>query len=307
MSPAVERKDGRLARAQARGESPIAGTGRGEARGESPVRSISRAVRILEQFSLERPELTLTEISGGAGLTKSTTHRLLAALQSEEMVEFDARRARYRLGLKVFELGSVVSKSMELATQAEPLLATLAEETKETSYVVVPEGDETLCIRRFDGSHEVRVLFLEVGKRQAFNCGAAPRVLLAHLPDDRWDEIVAHHVTAMTEHSLTTREELARDRRLILEQGYAVSREDVTLHACAVGAPVRDETGEVVAAVSLSGIEQRFSEEALPGLITRIVVAGEELSRRLGYTPVKGGGGAAPAAPRRDSTVEAAP
>ena len=233
-------------------------------RDESPVRSISRGVRILEQFTLERPELTLTEIAAGAGLTKSTTHRLLAALQSEEMVELDARAARYRLGLKVFELGSIVSKSMELATQAEPLLERLAEETRETAYLVVPEGDETLCIRRFDGSHEVQILFLEVGRRQAYNCGAAPRVLLAHLCDEHWEEIVAHHVTPMTEHSLTTREELARDRRLIRERGYAVSREDVTLHACAVGAPVRDETGKVVAAMSLSGIEQRFSDAGAP-------------------------------------------
>jgi IclR family KDG regulon transcriptional repressor len=285
VSPETESKGGRLARAQARGESPVRAVASAQARGESPVRSISRGVRILEQFTLERPELTLTEIAAGSGLTKSTTHRLLAALQSEEMVELDARSSRYRLGLKVFELGSIVSKSMELATQAEPLLERLAEETRETAYLVVPEGDETLCVRRVDGSHEVRILFLEVGRRQSYNCGAAPRVLLAHLCDEHWEEIVAHHVTPMTEHSLTTREELVRDRRLIRERGYAVSREDVTLHACAVGAPVHDETGKVIAAVSLSGIEQRFSDQALPELIAKIAAAGEELSRRLGYMP----------------------
>jgi len=259
---------------------------------DSPVRSISRAVAVLEQFSLERPELTFTEISSGIGLTKSTTHRLLAALQHEEMIEFDARRARYRLGLKVFRLGSVVSKTMELGAQSDSLLEELAEETGETAYVVVPDGDETLCVRRFDGGSHVRILFLEVGKRQAYNCGAAPRVLLAHLPRERWETIVAGHVQAMTEHSLTSREELTRDRRLIREQGYAVSREDVTLHACAVGAPVRDETGKVVAAVSLSGIEQRFTEDSLPDLTARIVVAGEELSRRLGYVSPRRAGAA---------------
>ncbi len=139
------------------------------------MRSISRAVAILEQFSLDRPELTFTEISTGCGLTKSTTHRLLTALQSEKMVEYDPRTLRYRLGLKVFGLGSVVSKTMELAGQSEPLLAQLAEETRETAFVVVPDGDAAICVRRFDGSHEVRVLFLQVGKRQVYNCGAAPR------------------------------------------------------------------------------------------------------------------------------------
>jgi DNA-binding IclR family transcriptional regulator len=149
--------------------------------------------------------------------------------------------------------------------------------------VVVPDGDETLCVRRFDGGSHVQILFLEVGKRQAYNCGAAPRVLLAHLPRERWETIVAGHVQAMTVHSLTARAVLERDRREILGRGYAVSHEDVTLHACALGAPVRDESGEVVGAVSISGIEQRFTDERLPELVDRIVAAGAELSRRLGY------------------------
>lgn len=256
--------------------------------GESPVRSIARAVAVLEQFSLERPELTFTEISSGIGLTKSTTHRLLAALQHQEMIEFDAKRSRYRLGLKVFRLGSVVSKTMEVGACSDSLLEELAGETGETAYVVVPDGDETLCVRRYDGGSHVRILFLEVGKRQAFNCGAAPRVLLAHLPPERWEAIVAGHVQAMTEHSLTSRADLARDRDEVLRRGYAVSREDVTPHAYALGAPVRDETGEVVAAVSISGIEQRFTEDRLPRLVDKIVAAGAELSRRLGYEGLPG-------------------
>jgi len=250
---------------------------------ESPVRSVSRAVAILDQFSLERPELTFTEISSGIGLTKSTTHRLLGALRHEEMIEYDRASRRYRLGLRVFRLGSVVSKTMELATRSDALLEELAEETGETAFVVVPDGDQSLCIRRFDARSGLRVLFLEVGKRQPFNCGAAPRVLLAHFPQQRWEEILAHHVRTMTEHSLVGRAALERDRDQIRGLGYAVSREDVTLHACAVGAPVRDHTGQVIAAVSLSGIEQRFGPERLPMLIEVIVAAGLELSHRLGH------------------------
>ncbi len=262
---------------------------------ESPVRSVSRAVAILDQFSLERPELSFTEISSGIGLTKSTTHRLLGALRHEDMIEFDPASRRYRLGLRVFRLGSVVSKTMELATRSDSLLEALAEETGETAFVVVPDGDVALCIRRFDSRSELRVLFLEVGKRQPFNCGAAPRVLLAHFPAQRWEEIVPRHVEAMTEHSLVVPAALEDDRREIRERGFAVSREDVTLHACAVGAPVRDHTGHVVAAVSLSGIEQRFDSERLPQLIEAIVAAGVELSHRLGHVAATATG--RPAAP----------
>jgi len=273
-------------------------TRRAEARsrGESPVRSISRAVAVLEQFSLDRPELTFTEIATGVGLTKSTTHRLLAALQAEEMVEVDPRTSLYRLGLKVFRLGSIVAKTMVIATRAEGLLVQLAEETDETAFVVVPDGDQALCIGRFEGQSHVRVLFLEVGKRQVFNCGAAPRILLAYESPQRWEEIVARHATAMTEHSLISRDDLWQDALEIRRRGYAVSREDVTPHACAVGAPARDASGAVVAAVSLSGIEQRFTPERLPQLIDRIVAAGAELSRRLGCSDVPDERGAAGAA-----------
>jgi IclR family KDG regulon transcriptional repressor len=250
---------------------------------EINVRAVIRAISILEQFSLERPELNLTEISSGIRLSKSTTHRLLSTLEATEMVEFDRRTAHYRLGLKAFQLGSVVIKSMELVKQADPLLATMAEETSETAFLVVGDGSEALCLRRFDGSHQIRVLYLEPGKHSAFNCGAAQRVLLAYLPEARWDEVVERHAKRMTQYSLVSRDELERDRREIRERGYAVSWEDVTLHACALGAPVRDSSGVVVAAVSISGIVQRFSAERLPGLIRSVMQLGDDLSRRLGY------------------------
>jgi IclR family KDG regulon transcriptional repressor len=249
------------------------------------VRAVVRAVSILEQFDLERPERNLTEISAGIGLSKSTTHRLLSTLEATGMVECDKSTARYRLGLKVFQLGGIVAKSMELVKQGDPLLVATAEETSETAFLVLADGNEALCLRRFDGSHQIRVLYLEPGKHSAFNCGAAQRVLLAHLPDSQWEEVVDGHVRRSTQYSLVSRDELARDRREIRERGYSVSWEDVTLYACALGAPVRDAAGVVVAAVSISGIVQRFSAERLPGLIRSVMKLGDDLSRRLGYLP----------------------
>ena len=146
----------------------------------SPVRSVSRAVAVLDQFSLERPELTFTEISSGTGPHQEHDAPPAGGLRHEEMIEYDPVGRRYRLGLRVFRLGSVVSKTMELAKCSDALLEGLAEETGEQAFVVAPDGDESLCIRRFDSRSELRVPFLEVGKRQPFNCGAAPRVLLAH-------------------------------------------------------------------------------------------------------------------------------
>ena len=103
-------------------------------------------------------------------------------------------------------------------------------------WAAMPDDSEALCVRRFDGSHQILVLYLEPGKRCPFNCGAAQRVLLAHLPDDRWEGVVREHVRRMTQYSLVSRDELERDRREIQERGYSVSWKDVALHVRAGGA-----------------------------------------------------------------------
>jgi IclR family transcriptional regulator, KDG regulon repressor len=252
-------------------------------RSDLNVRSVARAVSILEQFTFARPELSLTEISSGSGLSKSTAHRLLATLEAAEMVELDRSTAHYRLGLKNFRLGSVMCKSMRLAKQADPLLRRVTEETGETSFLQAVDGNEALCLHRFDGRHLTGLLSLEAGTRSPFNCGAGQRILLAHLPDERWEEIVAGHTRRMTQYSLLSRQELERDRNEIQTRGWVISREDAGLHVCALGAPVRDATGTVVAAVSLAGIVQRFPASRLPILTRRVMQLGHELSRRLGY------------------------
>jgi DNA-binding IclR family transcriptional regulator len=247
------------------------------------VRSVARAVSILEQFTMERPEPNLTEISAGIGLSKSTAHRLLSTLEEVGMVELDRKTGRYRLGLKTFRLGSVASNSLELVQQAEPLLGEIAEETDQSALLLVADTDEALCLMRFDGEQLVRVLVMEAGRRTPFNCGAGQRVLLAHLPEARWSGVVANHAKRLTAYSLTSREELDSDRREIRERGFSMGWEDSALHACTLGAPVRKAGGSVVAAVAILGIVQQFPAERLPLLIRRVMQLGHDLSAKLGY------------------------
>jgi DNA-binding IclR family transcriptional regulator len=237
---------------------------------------------------MDRPEPNLTEISAGIGLSKSTTHRLLTTLETAGLVELDRKSGRYHLGLKAFRLGCTASGSMDLVNQAAPLLRALAEETDQTALLLVADGTQALCLRRFEGRQQVRVLVLEEGRHAPFNCGAAQRVLLAYLPEDEWEGVVAHHTRRMTQYSLTTHEELERDRRDIRERGCAMGWEDATLHACTLGAPVWGGDGSVVAAVSILGIVQQFPAERLPTLIRRVMQSGEDLSSKLGYIPHQG-------------------
>jgi DNA-binding IclR family transcriptional regulator len=156
------------------------------------------------------------------------------------MVEFDRRTTGYKLGLKLFSMDSAASKSVELIKQADPLLRGITDETDETWLLLVGDGREALCLRRFDGTQPIRVLIMETGKHIPFNCGAAPRVLLAHLPEAQWEMVVAAHTQRSTKYSLVVgRDELERDRNEVREGGYAVGWEDCALHACGLGTPVR--------------------------------------------------------------------
>ncbi|HLA82504.1 MAG TPA: IclR family transcriptional regulator C-terminal domain-containing protein, partial [Thermoleophilia bacterium] len=124
-------------------------------------------------------------------------------------------------------------------------------------------------------------MFPREGERSPFNCGAGQRVLLAHAPETSWRNIVANEVRPLTQYSLASEAALDHDRSDIIKKGYSLGWEDIALHTCDVAAPVRNGKAEVVAAVSLCGIVQRFSAERLPVLIQAVMEAGNRLSTDL--------------------------
>ena len=251
---------------------------------DQSVRAVDRAISILECFTVDAPELSFTSIAAGIGLSKSTTHRLLSTLQRSGMVEFDDEKAVFRLGRAVLRLGSVAACGMDLVRQARPILAALAQVSDETALLLIPDDSQALCVYRFEGSHPGQSVALEPGRRVPLNCGAAPRVLLAHLPEPLWRVIVSGGLEPLTRYSLTSEDELERDRQEITQRGYAMGWEDVSLHTCDVAAPIFNAKDDVIGAVSISGIVQRFSAERLPTLIRSAMEAGGEISRALGQT-----------------------
>jgi IclR family transcriptional regulator, KDG regulon repressor len=250
---------------------------------DNQVRTLVRAFAILEQFSLRRPELSLSEVSEVAALSKSTAHRLLGTLEQLGLVSSSQESGYYRLGLKAFLIGDIAAGTMPLLKEADPLLAVLTNKTDESSFLLVPDNDKALCLRRLDGERPSRLLITDVGVRSAFNCGSAQRVLLAYLPEEHWDEVVTRHVHPVTQYSLVTRDDLERDRSDIRKRGYCIAREDVVLQVWGLGVPVHDASGTVIAAISISGTVNHFSAERLPTLVRTVLDTGEELSQRLGF------------------------
>lgn len=249
------------------------------------VRSIERALKILQAFTSEEPELTLSELGRRLDLSLSTMHRLLATLQVHGFVEQNENTGKYRLGLALFELGSLVQQNMDLRQLSQVPLRRLARQTRETAYLCVLDKNEALCVDRVEGQHQVRVLALDVGGRLPLNCGAAPRVLLAFLPDEVIDDLLDDgSLVRVAPASLFHPDEIWDDVKLTRERDYTFSVEDVIEGVAAIGAPIRDHTGEVVGALSIAGMLPHFEESRLPPLIEAVQEEARAISTSLGWT-----------------------
>jgi DNA-binding IclR family transcriptional regulator len=247
------------------------------------VHSLERGLDLIELLAEGSPEKSLTALSQEAGFNLTTTHRILDALKSRGYVQQDPKTSEYKLSLKLFELGNKVIRHVKLREEALPVLKSLADKTGETAYLIIKDADEALCLERIDGHHYVKVLFLQIGGRMPLHIGAGPRVLFAHLPEEEIDRIVKREgLSRWTPRSITDPVRLEEDLREIREQGYALSFEDVTEGAAALGCPVRDWKGDVVAAISISGVSSHFTEDKVSHIVEFVKEAADSLSRKLG-------------------------
>ena len=254
------------------------------ARNPNTVQVFGKMVTILDVLAESSTALGLTQVATRAGLHKATAHRMLATLLAHNFVEEGAQPGTYQLGLGLFRLGSVVQSRLDLRTRALPFLRALADETEETVFLNIRRGRDALCVERIDGKH-VQVLALQVGTSLPLYVGGGPRALLAALPDAEIDEILAAGMTPMTRFTETNPAQIWETVRRIRQTGYAISDEDVTIGVAAVGAPILGVNGEVLGAVSVSGITQRLTRERMPLLVEQVVRTAGEISRSMGHVP----------------------
>ena len=247
------------------------------------VHSLERGLDLIELLAEGPPQKSLTDLSQQAGFNLTTAHRILDALKSRGYVEQNRVTSEYKLSLKLFEIGNKVVRHVNLREEALPILKDLANATGETAYLIILDGDDALCLERTDGHHYVKVLFLQVGGRMPLHIGAGPRVILANLPEEELDRIIEEKgLSQWTSRSITDPRVLRKDLERIRKQGYALSLEDVTEGAAALGCPVRDWRGEVIAAISISGVSNHFAKDKIPHIVATVKEAANELSQKLG-------------------------
>lgn len=263
-----------------------------EARVAAPARSgrgevlvLNKASAILDLMLAERQDLGPTDIADAIGASKTTTYRLLRSLEKTGLVDRQPGGA-YRLGVKLIAFGRAVESRLDLRRDAQPIIERLARSTRQTAFMFAPGDSGALCILRVPGE-DVEVLAVAEGGILPYHAGAAPKVLLAYLGDERITAYLENaSLDRFTEATITDRTELRHELAEIRAKGYSISWGDVTAGVAALGAPVRGSTGRLVGAVSISGITGHFGSRNSPWHVRELLEASAEISRRLGSATI---------------------
>jgi len=246
------------------------------------IQAIERAVAILNAFSADDHELGVTEIAERLDLHKSTVHRFMVNLDAAGMVERNPRTGRYRLGMRIFELGGLVKQRMNLWDEALPFLESLVRDTGETGHLAVLDGGEAIYIERVEARRALRVPSA-IGRGYPAHATNLGKVLLSDLESERLAEVVRERgLAAYTPHTIVDPDALDLELSRIRERGYAVDNEEYDEGLRCIGAPVRDHTGRVVAALGIGGPVTRITPARVESLSTLVMAAAAGLSRRLG-------------------------
>jgi DNA-binding IclR family transcriptional regulator len=247
--------------------------------GES-VRVLVKAMAVLELLAEAADELSLGDIAARLDLNKSTCHRILTTLAAGDFVERPSPGS-YRLGVGAFRIGSAMARRLTVRERALPAMQELYRSTGETVFLLVLRGDEAVCIERLDGRY-ASTHTLRVGGTLPLHLGAGPRLLLASLPDEQVESYLAGPLQHRTSPTQATADELREYVRRIRDDGYSVSQDDVELGVKALSVAIRDHTGGVVAALSISGLTAHLPDSEQAQQLGLLHVAAQAASRALG-------------------------
>jgi DNA-binding IclR family transcriptional regulator len=247
------------------------------------IKSVDKALRVLERLGESRREMGVHELARHLNLDVTTIYRILRSLESRGFVQHNAESGRYRLGLRLLQLGEAFLETIELRAVARPHLQRLSEETEETAHLMVLDGCMGTYLDRVESPQRVRVAS-NVGRREHLHCSAVGKAILAFLPEERVREIVETvGLPRFTPRTITSLDFLLAHLEEVRGQGYAIDDAEGEEGVRCVGAPVFDARGEVIGSLSISAPLYRTSLERLHGWSPLVITAAWEISRSLGY------------------------
>jgi len=252
-------------------------------REEGSSKSLQKALRILVYMGEQAPEAGITELASGLGLTKATVHRLLNTMERFDLIERNEESERYRLGLKLHQLGSRAVESRTLRTEAHRLLVEMSRRSRETVSLATPAPGGVICLDRLDSPHTIITVCTPIGSLFPAHCTAAGKAILAYMAEDEIQDLVKRNgLRQYTPFTITQMPQLKENLRLIRQRGYAVDHQELERGLSGVAAPVLSAHERVIAAVGIAGPTLRFRGKELAEKVELVTEIGARLAMGMG-------------------------
>ena len=250
--------------------------------GQKTIQSLEKGLDILFLFSEERPFLTLEEISSRSGLPKSTCYRFLSTLKNKNILERERTSGKFKLGVRLLKLESVIHNSLGIARIASPFLQKLSEVSGETAQLVVLNKNEGVCVERVESTATLRVM-PDRGTTIYLHSGASGKVILAYLnPEERARIIQEKGLKRLTPNTITAPSALKKELEEVRKRGYAVSDQEIYQGVKAIAAPIFDFQGKITASLGVAGPRERLTGKKVTSLAPIIQKAARSISEQLG-------------------------
>ncbi|SDK05031.1 IclR family transcriptional regulator [Natronincola ferrireducens] len=247
------------------------------------VQSVERALAILEVLSDYGEGVGITELSTNINLHKSTVHRLLLTLIQKGYVEQNPETSKYKLTLKLFELGNKPLEKLDILTVAKPYLHQLKEVTHEVVHLVIREGTEIVYIDKVESENKIR-MHSRIGTRSPMYCTSVGKAIMAYLPEEEVERLWENsEIKRLTPHTITDLNVMKKTLKEIRQKGYALDEEENELGIRCIGAPIFNHRGELAGAISVSGPTIRVTKEVVEGYKNHILEYSKNISKELGY------------------------
>jgi DNA-binding IclR family transcriptional regulator len=253
-------------------------------------RSLERALQILDTFESERRDLGLAQLSEALGLSKATVLRLCSTLIKYGYLKQNPQSRKYFLGIKLFQLGSIVFSTFSLRNIADPFLRELQRSAGKTVFLGILRDGHLLYIDKKEGPENAIRFTSSIGTRHPPYWGMLGPVLMAHLPESEVRRLLVKNPLKPTaRRSVTGQSEFREWLNTIKRQGFVVEAETALEGIAGIAAPVRDFRGKVIAAVGISFIRSSVDAEDVPRMIAQVTKTAAVISKELGFIDKKRG------------------
>jgi DNA-binding IclR family transcriptional regulator len=247
------------------------------------VASVIKACRIMEIFTVDKPYLGLTELSKRAKLNITTTRRYLSSLEQAGWIE-RSEDEKYKLTIRLFQLGAIVKNNLELREQAKPIMMDLSNQFSECVHLVVANKAYGVCIEKIEPKNPVKINVIDLGGSAPLYVGGGSLALLAYREEELIKHIIREGIKPFEHFKGIELSELQNNLAAIRQKGYSIKLDEVVPGVMVIGAPIFNDNEEAIAAISISSLSNKYKKDEIEIMAEKLVEGAYKISERMGYS-----------------------